>query len=99
MKRLYKAKKSRFSSLLSLVFLTGMVLIFFVGLPEFLSISTGRIFAVIWAVLAIVVFTAHAKEMSARPEILKPPFGIAAFEKKDMRSKSNFEKHIYKGLG
>jgi hypothetical protein len=99
LKRLYKTKKSRFSSLLSLAFLAGMMLIFLVGLPEFLSIAAGRIFAVIWAVMAIFVFTAHAREMSAKPEVLKSPFGIASFEKGDIRTKNNFEKHIYKGLG
>jgi hypothetical protein len=94
-----KTKKGRFSSFLSLAFLAGVVLTFLVGLPEFLSITAGRIFAALWAVMAIFVFTAHAREMSSKPEVLKPPFGIASFEKKDMRTKNNFEKHIYKGLG
>lgn len=102
LKRLYKTEKSRFSSLLSLVFLVSMVLVFLMVLPEFLSISAGRIFAGLWAVMAIFVFTAHAREMSTERRILKSPFSIAAFEKKDVRTNKANNQNIvrgYKGLG
>lgn len=102
MKRLYKNKSNRFSSFISLMFLAGMVLFFLMVLPEFLSMTTGRIFAVSWAVMAIFVFTAHARVMSTEERMLKAPFSITSLDKKDMRAKKVMEKNLlrqYKSLG
>lgn len=64
MRKLFKQKISKFGSLTSLILLTTMMAIFSLALPEFIFSTSGRIFAVVWSLLAIVVFIAHATRLS-----------------------------------
>lgn len=64
MNQLFREKTSKFGSLLSLTAMTAMFVVFWLAVPEFITSSTGRIFAVVWAVIAIVVFIAHAKRIT-----------------------------------
>ena len=64
MSRLFKEKTSKFGSLLSLTAMTAMFVVFWLAVPEFITSPVGRIFAVVWAVVAIVVFIAHAKRVT-----------------------------------
>jgi hypothetical protein len=86
MKRLYKTKSNRLSSLISLVLLAGMVVAFSIIVPGFLSIPAGRIFAGAWAVMAIFVFTAHARELHAVRKNCVPPLNVTSLERKDVRT-------------
>lgn len=58
------ARVSKFGSLLSLLALGGMFLLFAFVLPEFFTSPAGRVFAGIWAVLAIAGVWAHAVRLS-----------------------------------
>jgi hypothetical protein len=64
MKVLFKERVSKFGSLVSLIAITGMLALFFLALPETLVSASGRIFAAVWALAAILVFTAHARRLS-----------------------------------
>lgn len=58
------ARMPKFGSLLSLLALGGMFLLFAFALPEFFVSPAGRVFAGIWAVLAIAGIWAHAVRLS-----------------------------------
>lgn len=64
MKELWKAKGSKFSSLVSMIALSVMLLLFALALPEFFSSTAGRIFAGVWAVMVIAAFWAHTIRLS-----------------------------------
>lgn len=64
MRTLFKDKTSKIGSLTILILLTAMLAIFSLALPELLFSTTGRIFAAIWSLMAIVVFIAHATAIS-----------------------------------
>ena len=63
MKALFKDKSSRLGSLISLIAVTAMLAFFWLALPEFMTSTVGRFFAAGWAILAIVVFLAHARRV------------------------------------
>lgn len=87
MSRLFKEKTSKFGSLLSLTAMTAMFVVFWLAVPEFITSPVGRIFAVVWAVIAIVVFIAHAKRMTI--ERKKYTIPRLASVKKDMRTQKS----------
>lgn len=64
MKRIWKAKVTKFGSLISLLAIAAMLVIFALALPEFFATTNGRIFAGVWAVLAIASCWAHATRLS-----------------------------------
>ncbi len=63
---LFKERISKFGSLISLVAVTAMLALYSLSLPEFLASPVGRAFAAVWAVLAIVIFVAHARRLSGQ---------------------------------
>ena len=83
MKALFKEKSSKFGSLFSLVVVTAMLALFFLTLPEALVSVPGRIFAVVWAFAAILLFIAHARRLAGEQRYRPPYFA----EEKDVRSK------------
>jgi len=87
MSQLFKEKTGKFGSLVSLTLMTAMFVVFWLAIPEFLASSTGRIFAVVWALTAIVVFIAHAKRMSIEGNRYRIPRLEAV--KKDMRTRKS----------
>ncbi|MGI6093192.1 MAG: hypothetical protein GX348_00935 [Veillonellaceae bacterium] len=87
MSRLFKEKTSKFGSLLSLTAMTAMFVVFWLAIPEFITSSVGRIFAVVWAVVAIVVFIAHAKRMTIERKKYTIPRLVSV--KKDMRTQKS----------
>lgn len=87
MGQLFKEKTGKFGSLVSLTLLTAMFVVFWLAIPEFLASPTGRMFAVIWAITAIVVFIAHAKRMTI--ESKKYQFPHLEVVKKDMRTRKS----------
>ena len=79
MKTYFKAKISRFGSLISLIILSALLALFSLVLPEFILSTTGRIFAILWALIAIIIFIAHvnrfnitATRTSKRPAVRYP---------------------------
>lgn len=64
MKHLFKERITKMGSLISLITVTAMLALFSLALPEFLASFYGRVFAVVWASMAIFVFIAHARRMS-----------------------------------
>ncbi|BBB92695.1 MAG TPA: hypothetical protein PKA28_03300 [Methylomusa anaerophila] len=65
MKAVFRERVSQFASLISLIALCAMLILFSLNLPGFLVSSTGRAFAGVWAVFALVVFWAHAMHLAA----------------------------------
>ena len=61
MRSFFTEKGSRFGSLIGLIAVTAMLAIFLPAFPGFLASFYGRCFAVIWAIVAILAFTAHAR--------------------------------------
>jgi len=82
-KSLFKQRISKFGSVISLMGITAMLSLFSLALPGFLTSTTGRVFAVIWAVIAIVVFIAHTKRVSTGKKRSVIPY--LAGHKKDAR--------------
>lgn len=66
MSQLFKEKTGKLGSLISLTVLTAMLIVFWLAIPEFLTSSAGRTFAVIWAVAVIVAFIAHVRRLSGQ---------------------------------
>ncbi|WP_371381570.1 hypothetical protein [Sporomusa aerivorans] len=64
MKR-FKAKNTRFGSLISLIALSAMAIVFSVNWPVFMESETGRIFAGFWGGFALVILTAHTVRLMA----------------------------------
>lgn len=83
-KLLFKQKISKFGSLISLVGITAMIALFSLALPGFLASTSGRLFAIAWAVIAIVVFIAHINRVSTVGRRNLVPY--LSGTKKDMRA-------------
>lgn len=85
MSKISKEKTRKFGSLLSLIAMTAMFVVFWLAVPEFLTSSIGRIFAVSWAIIAIIVFIAHAKRVTFE----RKKYSLQQFElvKKNMRTR------------
>ncbi len=64
MKRVYKERISRFTSLVSVIMLTMMLAVFCMFIPDFFVSFYGRVFAFIWAAIAIAAFIAHTRQLS-----------------------------------
>jgi outer membrane biosynthesis protein TonB len=77
MAALFKERVSSFGSLISLIAVTAMLAVFSLSLPEFLASAAGRLFAAAWAILALVIFLAHARRLAAQPRRVRLP-GLAA---------------------
>jgi len=84
MKQLFKERVSKFGSLISLIAITAMLAVFSLALPEFIASTAGRVFAVVWALTAIIVFIAHVNRMSVQHRQYYLPRLPAA--KKDVRT-------------
>jgi len=82
-KSLFKPKTGKFGSIISLMGITAMLSLFSLALPGFLTSTTGRIFAVIWAVTAILMFIVHAKHLS--PDRKRSGMQYLTDHKKDAR--------------
>lgn len=64
MKTYFKAKISRFGSLISLIIISAVLALFSLALPEFLLSTTGRIFAILWALIAIIICIAQVNRLN-----------------------------------
>lgn len=82
-KVLFKQKISKFGSMISLIGVTAMLALFSLALPGFLVSTSGRLFAMTWAVMAIVVFIAHMNRVSTGTQRNTAPY--LAGHKKDVR--------------
>ncbi len=93
MRALFKEKVSRFGSLISLIAVTAMLALFFLAMPEALVSVWGRAFAAVWALVAILVFTAHARRLSGgRRHYPRYTAGI-----RDDRVKKQVERRLMRG--
>jgi hypothetical protein len=92
-KVLFKEKVSKFGSLISLIAVTAMLALFFLAMPEALVSVWGRAFAVVWALTAILVFTAHARRLSSGSR--RYPHYMAAV--RDVRAKKQGERRLQRG--
>jgi hypothetical protein len=61
-----KEKTSKFGSTVGLLVVTALIVSFSLALPEFFLSTTGRIFAVLWAIVAGGVFLAHTRRILLR---------------------------------
>ena len=69
-KGLFPAKTSAFGSLTSLTLLLAMLVCFFLTLPSMWLTTLGKVFAVAWGFMTIVVTLAHAQVLNqSRKEI------------------------------
>lgn len=82
-KSLFKQKISKFGSIISLMGITAMLSLFSLALPGFLTSTTGRVFAVGWALISIVVFIAHTRRISSGKKRAVVPY--LSGHKKDAR--------------
>jgi hypothetical protein len=89
---LFKEKISKFGSLLSLIVITSMLALFSLALPGFLISTTGRMFAVLWAVLAIGVFIAHIHNFT--PDRRRQMLPYLAEHKRDVRLSKQEKKYL-----
>ena len=88
MRQLFKEKTGKFGSLISLTVLTAMLIVFWLAIPEFLTSSVGRSFAVIWAVIVIIAFIAHVRRLSGhRRRYYMTGTSIETTQKKDVRTR------------
>ncbi|MBP2652293.1 MAG: hypothetical protein H6Q74_3118 [Firmicutes bacterium] len=87
---LFKAKISRFGSLVSLVGVTAMLALFALALPEFLSSVAGRVFTVVWSMVAIIVFVAHARRLTIEQRRL--PLELVKFSREHKNKNQNTSK-------
>lgn len=85
MKPLFKEKVSKFGSLISLLAMAAMIVLFILGLTEFITSTTGRIFAAAWALLAITIFLAHSTRITGERRRRYIPYML--LDKKDVRTK------------
>ncbi|MDR3590332.1 MAG: hypothetical protein P4N41_11835 [Negativicutes bacterium] len=90
---LFREKAGRFGSLISLIAVTAMLALFFLAMPDALVSVWGRAFAVVWALTAILVFTAHARRLSG--ERRRHPRYMA--EVRDVRTKKQGERRFLRG--
>ncbi len=63
---LLKEKTSKMGSVFSFMAVTMFAVVFSLELPEFFLSTTGRMFAVAWALVAICIFLAHGRRISMR---------------------------------
>lgn len=71
---LLKKNISKFGSLISILALITMLTLFSLFIPEMIASVAGRVFVVLWAVIAIGAFIAHVrtiKSVERRPSQLK----------------------------
>ena len=54
---------------MNIVAAAAMIAVFILAMPELLSTFTGRIFAGIWAILAIAVFWAHTSQFAEQQRL------------------------------
>lgn len=72
MKPLFKEKVTKFVSLLSMITLLALGGLFALALPQFMISTAGRVFAAVWAVVAIFIFTAHARRVAVKKPLHRP---------------------------
>ncbi len=63
MRNLFKERISKFGSLISLLALITMLTLFSLFMPELIASVAGRVFVVLWAMIAIIAFIAHARRI------------------------------------
>ena len=81
-RRLFNKKTNKFVSLISLIALAGMLVLFFLFIPEFVTNTPGQIFVGIWAFMAILSFVAHGRSVTARKgRQYMPVYGIKKVER------------------
>ncbi|MDF2569429.1 MAG: hypothetical protein K0R55_1033 [Sporomusa sp.] len=80
-------KTGKFGSLVSLIALSALLMLFAVNFPAFMASTAGQIFAGLWAVFALVMFSAHIVRLSVKRKhhVENLPF-MAVAGKKDIRT-------------
>ena len=66
MRLLFKEPPGKFFSLISLIVICGLFVIFFLTLQQTLLTGSGRFFAVIWLLAAILLFIVHVRRLAGR---------------------------------
>lgn len=87
MRALFKNKVSKFGSLISLIALSGMLMIFFAALPQFLASTPGKVFAVVWGLMAASAFVFHFSRLRVRREVPQAVMAVNTGAGKDARTK------------
>ena len=87
----FKAKTSKFGSLLSLIVLSGMLMVSASQLPIFMQSTTGQLFAGFWAFFALIMFAAHVVSLSGERR-RHPAMMPAAGGPKDARTGKSLRK-------
>ena len=81
-RRLLNRKFGKFSALISLSALAAMFALFFLFLPEFVVTTAGQLFVGIWALMAILSFVAHGRNVTKREgRQYVPIYGIKKAER------------------
>lgn len=90
---LLKEKTSKMGSVVGFLVVTAFIVGFFLALPEFLLSTTGRLFAALWALVAIGVILAHGRRISLR----RQPVRLMTTTANIKRAASQKEKHMMRG--
>lgn len=80
-------KTSKFGALIGLTALSAMAMVFALDLPVFMKSVTGQIFAVTWAIFALLAFAAHYLRFTTGRVQLGFKMPLPAVSKKDTRSR------------
>ena len=95
MKCLFRQRISSFAALASLMTLVAMLVVFCVFIPEFIVSVAGRVFAVIWAVLAIGAFIVHTRNVV---EPSYKPLALPVINKKSVHRMRNTKQRMLRGM-
>jgi hypothetical protein len=95
-KNFFKQKVSKFGSLISLLVLAAMLTLFSLFIPELITSVAGRIFVVLWAIMSIIAFVAHAT--SIRLEREYPKYSQLIMKKEGRTRKKARPERLMRGL-
>lgn len=90
---LLKEKTSKFGSIVGFLIVTALIVIFSLALPEFFLSTTGRIYAIVWAIVAICVVLAHGRRISIRRHPVRAMLPVISTK----RTISQKNKHMMRG--
>ncbi len=88
-RRSVRGKISKFHSLFSLSLLAAMFAVFFFLMPDFVTSISGKIFVVVWALMAMLSFFAHGRSIRVRGgRQYVPVYGVQKKERTFKKARS-----------
>ena len=88
-RRFFRRRVSTFNSLVSLSMLAAMFVLFFLLMPEFTASIGGKVFVVVWTLMAMLSFVFHGKNIKPREgRQYVPAFGIQKNERTSKKARS-----------